>query len=716
MTKLFKVLGWLVSTLFVLILLAIAVLPRFFDPNDYRDELVDLVKEQTGRELSLDGDLSLSIFPWLGVSTGAVSLSQPAGFDAPDMLSVAAVDLRVKLMPLLQSKVEVATIILNEPRVHMMVMASGLTSLDGLAGEGASEQESSDDVAGAAVALAVAGVELTDGSLIFDDQQAGQRYELDDLQVVTGNLLGGGLADILISGTLIDSAQADPIEFRLESDGSINTESYSLTMAGLVINVAQGLVSAELDIGGLEFAQETGQAELSGVSATVNMLPESIEFSLPAATLDLQAQTLEVPELIVAIGDMQMAVSISGQQIINAPVFSGNLNAAEFDLQALLAGLAVDYQTNDSDAMRAVALNADYQATLNSVSLSGLVAQLDETRLEGSFSAQNFIAPQLTFDLDMNVMNIDRYLSLGVEEEDSELASLAFVLPIAGLRGLNANGSFDATSMTAGGMKLTDINVSVVTVGNTMTITPNAALYGGAIRGEIKFIDQQTEALVIVKQDIFDVDLGALLADTDVTDRLSGNGTLNIDLTVIENAAGLSNQGSIKVLARDGALKGVDIKAILDQVAELYAQNKDSEASEDVEQEPESSDETKFFELTGTFNIDDQLITNNDFLMKSPLFRMQGEGEIDLASESLNYLTTVSIVTISEGQGGKNRSDLVGLNIPVRFFGNLLAPSYKIDFGEMLKQFARSKVKEEGDKIKEKLGEEAGELLKRLFN
>ncbi|MDG2087930.1 MAG: AsmA family protein [Arenicellaceae bacterium] len=716
MIKLFKVLGWLVSTLFVLILLAIAVLPRVFDPNDYRDELVDLVKEQTGRELSLDADLSLSVFPWLGVSTGAVSLSQPAGFDAPDMLSVTAVDLRVKLMSLLQSKVEVSTIILNEPRVHMMVMASGLTSLDGLAGEGASEQESSDDAAGAAVALAVAGVELTDGSLIFDDQQAGQRYELDDLQVVTGNLLGGGLEDILVSGTLIDSAQADPIEFRLEGDGSINTESYSLTMAGLAINVAQGLVSAELDIGRLEFAQETGQAELSGVSATVNMLPESIEFSLPAATLDLQAQTLEVPELIVAIGDMQMAASTSGQQIINAPVFSGNLNAAEFDLQALLAGLAVDYQTNDPDAMRAVALNADYQATLDSVSLSGLVAQLDQTRLEGSFSAQNFIAPQLTFDLDMNVMNIDRYLSLDVEEEDSELASLALVLPIAGLRGLNANGSFDATSMTAGGMKLTDINVSVVTVGNTMTITPNAALYGGAIRGEIKFIDQQTEALVIVKQDIFDVDLGALLADTDVTDRLSGNGTLNIDLTVIENAAGLSNQGSIKVLARDGALKGVDIKAILDQVAELYAQIKDSEASEDVEQEPESSDETKFFELTGTFNIDDQLITNNDFLMKAPLFRMQGEGEIDLASESLNYLTTVAIVTSSEGQGGKNRSDLVGLNIPVRFFGNLLAPSYKIDFGEMLKQFARSKVKEEGDKIKEKLGEEAGELLKGLFN
>jgi AsmA protein len=715
MRKLFKILGWIVATLFVVILLAVVVLPQFFDPNDYRDDLVGVVKEQTGRELSLDGDLSLSVFPWLGVRTGAVSLSQPTGFDAPDMLSVAAVDLRVKLVPLLQSKVEVATIILREPRVHMVVTASGQTSLDGLAGEGASEEESSDDAAGAAVALAIAGVELTDGSLIYDDQQAGQRYELNNLQVVTGNLLGGSLEEILISGTLIDSTQAEPIEFKVEGDALINTDNYSLAMAGLAVNVAQGLVSSELVIGELDFAQETGHAQLSEVSAIVNMLPQSVELVLPAANLDLEAHTLEIPELTVAIGDMLMTATTSGQQIIDAPVFSGNLTADEFDLQALLAGLAVEYETTDPDAMRAVAIKADYQATLDSVSLDGLVAQLDETKLEGSFSAQNFESPQLLFDLDMNAINIDSYLSPVVEEEAAP-ASLALVLPIAALRGLNANGSFDATSMTAGGMKITDINVDVVTAGNTMTITPNAALYGGAIRGEIQYIEQQAEAQMTVKQDIFDVDLGALLTDTDATDRLSGTGTLNVDLTITENATGLNNQGSIKVLARDGALKGVDIKAILDQVVELYARNKGGETNEDAEQQSESSDETKFAELSGTFNINDQLITNNDFEMKAPLFRLQGEGEIDLESESLNYVTTVAVVASSDGQGGAERAELIGLNIPVRFSGDLLAPSYKIDFGEMLKQLARSKVDEQKEEIKEKLEEKAGSLLKGLFN
>ncbi|MBT5032655.1 MAG: AsmA family protein [Proteobacteria bacterium] len=721
MKKLFKLLGWLVSTLFVLVLLAIVILPNLFDPNDYRDELVSLVKEKTGRDLTLDGDLSLSVFPWLGVSTGAVSFSQPAGIDAPDMLSVEAVDLRVKLLPLLQSKVEVATIILSEPQLHIVVSESGQSSLSGFSGEHVSEQESTEDAAGAAVALAVAGVELTNGHLIYDDQQAGQRYELSGLQVVTGNLLGSSLEDILIEGVFIDSTQADPVEFKVQGQGAIDVNRYFLTMADFDVNVVQGAVSADLVIGGLKFAQQTGQAELTEVTAFVDVLPQSIEFRLASATLDLGAQVLEVPELAVIIGDTRFTASASGQKIIDAPVFSGNLNAASFNLQTLLSDLAVDYQTTDPEAMRAVALSADYQATMDSVALTNLLVQLDQTKLEGSFSAENFAAPQLAFELDMNAINIDRYMSPAVEQEQ-EPAALALVVPLAALRGAHANGTFNASSMTAGGMKVGDIDVDVETVGNTMIITYNAALYGGALRGEIQYLDHGAEAQMIVNQGVYDVDLGALLSDIEVTDRLSGSGTLDIDLTITETATGQTNKGTVGVLARDGALKGVDVKAIIDKVADVYASIKGGEsgAGGDVEASSESSDETRFAELSGTFAINDQLLTNDDFLMKAPLFRVQGEGQIDLEKESLNYLTTLAVVATSEGQDGEDRSDLAGLDIPVRFSGDLTAPSYRIDFGELLKQLARQTVAEKKDELKEglqeKLGEEAGNLLKGLFN
>jgi len=84
----------------------VIILPNIVDPNDYREELSAIVKDKTGRDLSLDGDLEISVFPWLGVKTQGLSLSQPEGIEG-DMLSVATAQLRVKFAPLLSKKVEV---------------------------------------------------------------------------------------------------------------------------------------------------------------------------------------------------------------------------------------------------------------------------------------------------------------------------------------------------------------------------------------------------------------------------------------------------------------------------------------------------------------------------------------------------------------------------------------------------------------------------------
>ena len=75
-----RIIKWLLGltmTLAVLILLAIVIVPQVFDPNDYRDQISELVQQKTGRELQLNGDLSVSVFPWLGIRTQGLSLSQP---------------------------------------------------------------------------------------------------------------------------------------------------------------------------------------------------------------------------------------------------------------------------------------------------------------------------------------------------------------------------------------------------------------------------------------------------------------------------------------------------------------------------------------------------------------------------------------------------------------------------------------------------------------
>ena len=51
--KLIKWIGGLVLTLAIFIVLAIIILPRFVDPNDYRDEITELEGALAGSGLSL---------------------------------------------------------------------------------------------------------------------------------------------------------------------------------------------------------------------------------------------------------------------------------------------------------------------------------------------------------------------------------------------------------------------------------------------------------------------------------------------------------------------------------------------------------------------------------------------------------------------------------------------------------------------------------------
>ena len=81
--------------------IASVALYLFFDPNDFRDEISTAVKESTGRELVIEGDLSLSIFPWIAVEIGKTRLGNAEGFGDQPFLSFDQARLSVRLIPLL---------------------------------------------------------------------------------------------------------------------------------------------------------------------------------------------------------------------------------------------------------------------------------------------------------------------------------------------------------------------------------------------------------------------------------------------------------------------------------------------------------------------------------------------------------------------------------------------------------------------------------------
>src|SRR4249920_1093463 len=102
-----KIAGWAILGAVVLLVLGAIAVIALVDPNDYKDDITQAVHDRTGRDLRLDGKLSLSVFPWLAIETGHAQLGNPANFAPGPFVEVKSADVGVKLIPLLRGRFEV---------------------------------------------------------------------------------------------------------------------------------------------------------------------------------------------------------------------------------------------------------------------------------------------------------------------------------------------------------------------------------------------------------------------------------------------------------------------------------------------------------------------------------------------------------------------------------------------------------------------------------
>ena len=92
---------------------AILAVGLLFDPNDYKSELSRLVEERTGRSFLIEDDLELTFFPWLSIQPGSLHLGNIEGFGEENFASIESLTARVRLLPLIQRRVEIGTIELD---------------------------------------------------------------------------------------------------------------------------------------------------------------------------------------------------------------------------------------------------------------------------------------------------------------------------------------------------------------------------------------------------------------------------------------------------------------------------------------------------------------------------------------------------------------------------------------------------------------------------
>ncbi len=308
MGKLLKIIAGLV----LLIIVAAVVAPMVIDPNDYREEIQAVVKDKTGRDLTIKGDLSLSIFPWVGVGINDVSLSNAAGFSAQYFAEIKQANVKVKLLPLLSQQVEVSTVVLKGMSLNLAKNKAGVTNWDDLAQPSADNTKAtttaSDEKSSAAGlgALAIGGLQIVDANITWNDASKGESYSLADLDLTTDALSLGSPMGIELAFTVDSSKPKATVRLKLNGDLVINTglDKFDFQNMTLAVDAAGDPVpngAMQIEVASHLIADLSGSGSLTLNPISIKFDDSTLtgqasvnNFTKPAIGFDLTVDTINV--------------------------------------------------------------------------------------------------------------------------------------------------------------------------------------------------------------------------------------------------------------------------------------------------------------------------------------------------------------------------------------------------------------------------------------
>ncbi len=724
MSSFFKFLGFAVAAVVLLLVAAVAIFVVTFDANALKGQIITAVKEETGRELAIDGEVGLTFFPSLGFSLGPTRLGDAPGFGSEPFLAFEAASASVRLVPLFSGSIDVGELRLIGLRLKAVTGADGRNNWDDLAelGEAGDEAPAGGPSDGGDFdlgAVQIGGIVFRDATLSYEDRGAGTKYAIRDWNLNTGTFRLG--QPVAIDTSMNLQATNPDLDGRLEAKGTLTPDADRLVMAnpdlalGLSGAGLESLTGVDLEVGANRLALDAaGPFELE--SPKIRLRAESADFGEPlearvtatALTGNLEAQTLKLSSLEATAWGMTMTGEVSGTKISSAPALSGSIAIAEFSPKEVAARAGAPLSpTADPKALTRATLQAKFATTPNSARFDDLELRLDDTRFTGNLAVVDLAKQALRFTLAADELVLDRYLAPASEVPAAQTSGDEVAIPAEDIRALDVDGTLKVGRLLFAGLTSTNVEMGLKAGGGTLRIFPSRAdMYGGRYEGDIRIDASGEVPKLSIDERLEDVDFGALSADVFDNQQLTGALKGRVTLTGIgatQSALEKTLTGDAAFQFLDGAFLGVDIPFELQRATALFNKRPPPSGG--------GSGRTEFAELSGTAKVTNGVLQNDDLVARLPFMLGSGSGTVNLADDTLRYRLDMQFQkspTLPDAA-----SDLIGFTFPVIVGGTLGKPS--LDVGDMAAAMARQRVEKEVDKVKDRVlgraNEELGKLL-----
>ncbi|WP_019411759.1 AsmA family protein [Pseudomonas psychrophila] len=731
-----KILGLVLLGLLLIIVALGFALSHLFDPNDYKDEIRQIARDKAHIELTLNGDIGWSLFPWLGLELHDASVATLAAPTQP-FADLQMLGLSVRVLPLLRKEIQMSDVRVEGLNLRLTRDKDGRGNWEdiGKPAPAAAGTETADntkpapatpEAASQPLKLDIDSLTVNNARVEYNDEQSGQQLSAESIQMSTGP---------------IHEATSTPVKLT----------------AFLGTNKPVMRVKTELD-GKLRFDRvlkryQFEDMKLVGEAAGEPLQGKTVNFSASGQLLvDLAANVAEWSSLKISANQLRAIGELKANSLDTTPQVSGGLSIAQLDLAKFLDSVGQPLPAMAPGSLSKFELVTRLSGTPTSVTFDDLKLNVDDSTFTGRIAVEDFAKQALRIQLKGDTFDADRYLppksaqangaaaARQAEVQGSEASALtasgdsplpeaptksgwstAKIIPVAHLKTLDLNADISFGQLTLSKLPIQNAVLKANSKDGVLTLENlSGGLYKGTFAANGSLDVQPIQPLVKLQTRITHVPVEKILQSQGQKPPVTGLLTLNSNVTASGNSQSAliqSLNGNASFALNNGVLLNANIEQQLCKGISILNRKTLSGA-------PLAKD-TPFKELKGSLVFRNGVASNPDLIVRIPGLSVKGDGDIDLRVLGMDYRIGITLegdtnpIPDPACQIGKN---FVGIELPLLCRGplELGAKACRLDKDGLGKVAAKAAGNKLSEKLEEKLGDkvspELKNALKGLFN
>jgi AsmA protein len=727
-----KILGLVLLGLLLIIVALGFALTHLFDPNDYKEEIRQIARDKAHIELTLNGDIGWSLFPWLGLELHEASVATLANPTQP-FADLQMLGLSVRVMPLLRREVQMSDVRVEGLNLRLNRDKNGHGNWEDIGKAPASTTTANAptpteqpvppanapaEKTAQPTRLDIDSLTVNNARVEYSDEQTGKLFTAESIQLSTGPIHDS--TNIPVTLTAFLSSNQPAVRVRTEVTGELRFE-----------RALQRYKFEDLKLSG----EATGDP-LQG--KTVSFAAQGQLF------LDKAANVAEWTGIKLSLNQLRALGELKVNDLDKTPQLNGGVSIASFDLATFIDSIGQKLPAMADGSLSKVELASRISATPTSVELNDINLKIDDSNFSGRIAVEDIAKQSLRAQLKADTFNVDRYLppksaeansakaAREAEVSNTEASAMAGAgsspLPSAPTQGAWSNdrlfpverlSKLDVDADLSFGLLILDklpiqnAALKATGLGGLLTLENlRGDLYNGNFEAKGTLDVRQPAPQLSLQTRINRVPADKIIESQGKNPPVKGLVTLNSTVTASGNSQKAlidSLNGNAGFVINDGVLLNANLEQQLCKgIATLNRKS--------LSGEPRGKD-TPFQQLDGNLTFHNGVASNPDLKVRIPGMTVNGNGDIDLRVLGMDYRVGV----IVEG----DKSDMpdpacqvneryVDVEWPLRCRGplELGAKACRLDNDGLGKVAAKLAGDRLGDKIDEKLGDKVSPELK----